>query len=201
MPSIRSRDKLERAPVPASRIVVPTELDRLLPPALRVFVSQFPFSKWFGLALAVLLLYGPLVGPHVDHNGWRYLIAPLLCAPLAGLLLRVHAPNPYRGYSARAAGLQGLHNRDARASRLVFLFRSEAARSVIWQTTFSVAMIEFAVMTVLLVVCMLTADVKWTPSSYWLWQGIAGCCLGSFIAVASDLFAWALRTWVGSGGL
>lgn len=185
----------------ASRIVVPAELDPLLTPALRVLAGLLRLSKWFGLVLAVFLLYGPVVGPHIDHNGWRYLVAPLLCAPLVGLFYHLYPPNPYNGYSARVAGLQGLDNRDARAARLVALFRSQAARSVIWRTTFSVVVIEFAAMTVLLVICILTSDVQWTVSSYWLWQGILGCCLGSFFAVASDLFAWVLRTWVGSGGL
>jgi hypothetical protein len=159
-------------------------------------VGQFPFSKWFGVALAVLILFGPVVGPHVDHNGWRYLVTPLLCAPVTATYFCLFPPNPYKGYSARAAGLLDLGSRDVNAARLVSLFRSKDARAVLWRATGQVVMIEVIAMTVLLIICAVTDRVVWTPSSSWLWQGIVGCCLGSFIAIGSDLFAWVTRTWV-----
>ncbi|HET7085112.1 MAG TPA: hypothetical protein VFI23_10100 [Rhizomicrobium sp.] len=182
----------------ANKIVVPANLDRLLTPALRLLIQQLPFWRWFGIGIAILIMYGPVVGRHIDHNGWRYLILPLIGPPLTALYYNFKPPNPYARSSARMEGLEGYDRKDAKAAQLVTIFRSRAARVATWRAALNISMIEFAAMAILLLGCLVNADVQWTFSSYWLWQGFIGCCLGSFIAVSSDLFAWVLRTWIES---
>jgi hypothetical protein len=163
-----------------------------------MFVQLFPFSKWFGIGFAVLSLYGPVVGPHGDRNGWRYLLGPLVCPLLVGVYFRLFPRNPYRGYWARIGGLTGLDRRDANASRLVEMFRSKGAPSYVWRVTVQVSLIEFTTMMVVLVAATVTGEVGWTMTSPWLWQGLLGCSLGSFVAVGSDVFANVLRAWTHS---
>jgi len=178
--------------VTAGKIVIPRELAPLLPPTVRMFADQFPFSKWFGVALAIFLLFGP----NGDRNGSRYLLTPLVCPLLTALYYRLLPPNIYRGYSARISGLLDFNERNNDAQRFLALFESVAARSFLWRVARNVALLEFTVMAVLTLACALTGTLTWSVSSSWLWQGFIGCCLGSFIAVGSDVFAWVLRRWV-----
>jgi len=30
----------------------------------------------------------------------------------------------------------------------------------------------------------------------WFWIGLAGCCVGSYVALATDYISWGLMTWV-----
>jgi hypothetical protein len=182
--------------VVASKVIVPQELARVLPPTVRIFAEQFPLSKWFSIGLAIFLLYGPVIGPHADHNGWRYLLGPLICPLLAALYYRFTPPNPYRGYSARYAGLLNLDKRDANAQRFVSLFQSAAARSFVWRAMEKVALVELTVMAIVILATGATGKLNWSIASSWSWQGFIGCCIGSFIAVGSEVFAWVLRKWV-----
>ncbi len=52
-----------------------TELRRKVPPLLLMLADLRPFFTLFGLAFAVLIVHGPVVG-HADYNGLRYLLAP-----------------------------------------------------------------------------------------------------------------------------
>jgi hypothetical protein len=54
------------------------ELRRKVPPLLLMLADLRPFFTVFGLAIAVLIVHGPVVG-HTDYIGLRYLLAPLLC--------------------------------------------------------------------------------------------------------------------------
>jgi hypothetical protein len=151
------------------------------------------------IALAVLLVYGPIVGPHEDHDGFRYLMAPPVCAILVALYFSLFSPNIYHGYSARAAGLSKLSEHDPDAQRFVALFRSTGARSFAWRAAARVALLEILFMAVPTLIFAITGTLTWAVSSTWLWQGVIGCLLGSFIAVGSDLFAWVMRRWVEGG--
>lgn len=182
--------------VGAGKIEIPANLARLLPPTVLMFWNQIPFSKWFGIALGCLILYGPIVGPQTDHNGWRWLVTPLVCPLIIGFYYRFWPPNVYSGYSALRAGLHDLDKRDPDASRLIALFRSSEAHEFIWRTVGKVTLIELSVMGVLGGATAAMNDVSWSGSASWLWQGVVGCLLGSFLAIGSDVFAWVLRSWL-----
>lgn len=177
-------------------IRLPSALSAVVPPSVRTFAGQYPFSKWFGITIAVLVLYGPVIGQHVDHNGWRYLFGPLISTAAAGIYFVLWPPNHYRGYSARLAGMAGLDARDPNAARLVSLLRSKSARIVVWRASINVLVIETSAMAFLLAFSIETDQVTWALSSSWFWPGLLLCFLGSFMAVGSELLAWALRTWM-----
>jgi hypothetical protein len=184
------------------RRLIPHELAKVLPPTVLMFWEQlWPCGKWFGIGFAVLSIYGPLFGPHGDHNGWRYLVAPLICPPFCALHYRFMPGNWYHGSFARGTKFFDLDNRNGDARRFVQLFRSPAAHSFIWRAAAKVMLIEFTAMLVATIATAATGKLGWSISSSWLWAGLLGCCIGSYIAVCGEVLAWAVATWArGDGG-
>jgi FtsH-binding integral membrane protein len=91
-----------------------------------------------------------------------------------------------------------LDKRDSEANRLVELLRSPAAkRFVIW-TTLKMCALLFSIMAVIAIA--LRGSLNWSFTSYWLLQGIIGCCIGSLISLGAEYIGWALRNWAGSAG-
>jgi hypothetical protein len=167
-------------------------------PEMRAAARLISFFNWFGLGVAVCLLNGPVIGSGIDHNGWRFLVGPLVCAFLAGAYWRFFPPNPYRGPSARGTKLDGLDGRNPKAAEFVALFRSPAAKSVIARAVVRVALIEFAALVILFGIYSIAGRVSWSIYSSWFWYGIFGGWVGSFLAVGCELYSWVLRTWVHS---
>ena len=154
--------------VAAGKVDIPRKLAVLLPPTVRMFGEQFPFSKWFGIGLAIFLLYGPVVGAHGDHNGFRYLLAPLVCPWFAAVYYRLAPLNVYHGYAARISGLLNFDERNDDAQRFVTLFQSAETRSFAWRAARSVALFEVIIMAVLTLANAAAGTLTWALSSSWL---------------------------------
>jgi hypothetical protein len=179
--------------VAADKLVVPREFKKYLTPSLQLTVELFSFLRWFSIGFAIFILFGPIFGPHIDHNGWRYLFGPLICVPLAGLCIYLYRPNPYRGLAPQTLG--ELDSSAPCPAQLLSIFGSEAAGKAILRYTAKITLIEFVAMAILLAVSAIIGKVTWSASSYWLWVGICGCFFSSFLALTFEVVAWGLRTW------
>jgi hypothetical protein len=159
---------------------------------LFMFLEQRTFWALFGIAFCVLTLYGPWVGPP-DNNGYRYLLAPLLCPMLPALYYLFRPLNPYKGPAARLGGMTDFDKSDNDAARLVQLFSSKEARDYLWQTAMKISAVLFAIMAVITIACR--NSLNWSFPSPWLGQGVIGCCIGSFITLGTEYVRWSLGTW------
>jgi hypothetical protein len=71
-----------------------------------MFVDGQRFWTVFGFGVALLAIYGPLVGPP-DHDGFRYLLLPVLSPWVPALWYKLCPINPYSGYRGRWQNLVG----------------------------------------------------------------------------------------------
>jgi hypothetical protein len=149
----------------------------------------------FGLGLALVMIYGPIVGPP-DHNGLRYLIAPLICPwiPAAYYLLRPIRPySGYRGRWGTLGGMVGKDKTDPEAARLTALFASPEARNYIRRVALRMSAILFAPLVI--TALFASESLTWTPLSLWQFQGFTVGLIGSSIALFADVIDWGIRAW------
>ena len=167
-----------------------------------MFVDGRHFMTIFGLGLALLGIYGPVVGP-VSHDGLRYLLLPLLFPSLPALYYKLRPVQPYSSYRGRWGELGpmiGKDERDAEARQLRDLMQSAEAQGAM--TRIGVRMAAS-----LLVPMAIASAVFWSSLSWMLWSqalfislgfGIIGC----WIAFFAQLIGWGVTTWaarVGTG--
>jgi len=146
-------------------------------------VEQRIFWLLLGFALYVASLNGPIIGK-TDHNGYRYLIGPFVCALIASSFFIFRPFNPYRGPAARLGGMEAVPESDLEARRLVELFRSDHARQFIWQTSAKMSSICFLLMAIIT-----WADrnsLHWSISSPWAVPGLIGGCIGAYLAIGAE---------------
>jgi hypothetical protein len=170
----------------------PPGLKNKIPPMLLIFVEQRAFGLLLGFALYVFSLNGPFVGKP-DHNGYRYLIGPFVCALVAAGVFIIRPFNPYRGTAARLGGMESAGESGSAAERLVELFRSSQARRFVWQTAAKISGVCFLLMAI--VTWTDRSSLEWTIRSQWAVPGILGGCIGSYIAIGSEYVGWVLKTW------
>lgn len=150
------------------------------------------FFYRFGLGFAALSIFGPLVG-HPDHNGYRYLCAPLIC-PFAAVLYYIAIPfNPYRGMWARRCGMELKDLVDPERARLVMLFRSGVARRLLFRSALKVCGILFAIMVVFTLIFW--HSLVWRFPTAWLGLGLFGCCMGAWMAIGIEYIHWGIASW------
>jgi len=178
--------------VPASKSAFPPALRNKVPPMILMFLDQRFFFTLFGMVFCIFTLYGPLVG-RPDHNGYRYLLAPLVCPLLPALYFIFWPFDPFRGSAARLAGMVDYDKSDQGAKRLSEVLASREARQFIWRTTTVISGALFAVMVILAVI--VRSSLNWLFPSAWLGQGLIGCCIGCFIALGTEYVRWGLTTW------
>jgi hypothetical protein len=177
----------------------------LFPPSLKdkiprlslMFVEQRIFCLILGFALYACSLNGPVVGKP-DHNGFRYLIGPFVCALIAASFFVLRPFNPYRGPAARLAGLERADESDPEARRLVELFRSSQAHRFIWRTSAKMAVVCFLLMRLITLADRNSMD--WSISSSWTVPGLMGSCIGSYIAIGKEYIGWGLKVWAKRDG-
>jgi hypothetical protein len=177
--------------------ILSKELKRKVPPFVSMFLEQRPFWLLFGIGLGIFLLYGPVIGRPADHNGFRYLLGPLVC-PVPSFLFYVVRPfNPYRGPAARFAGMLDMDKRDPDAQQLVQLFRSDQARNFLVRATVKLSAILFVVMAVITVACR--NSLNWLVVSPWFGQGLTGGLIACLVTLGSAYIAWGLESWAKQG--
>jgi hypothetical protein len=178
------------------REVLGSRLRSKLTPGLNMLLDMGSFTYWFGIGMAVLLLYGPIVGPHKDHNLFRYIVAPWICPFLVAGYYRVAGYNPYgtrSGYSFWGWGRPGFDKTDADAKRLVDTFRSVDAKRAVLRCSLRVSVTIFALIAIAALASRHSLSLSlW---SYWTGQGFLGCCLGSYIAVSWLFVNWGVQNW------
>jgi hypothetical protein len=153
------------------------------------------FWTIFGLGLATFFLYGPVAGKP-DHNGWRYLLAPLICPWVPAVWYIWRPLHPYSGYRGRWGTLGPMlwkDKTDPECARLVELLRSEDARRYQTATAQRFALMMFLPLAIAALV--LRKQLDWSISSFWQMQGLLGAIIGTWIAVFANLLTWGLRTW------
>lgn len=171
---------------------IPVPLRKKIPSAVLMFLEQRVFWTIFGVCLSAFFLYGPFVGIG-DHNGFNYFINPVI-GPLVSALYYSFKPfNPYYGPAAKWAGMVGKDLVDEDARRLVGVFRSGAARRMVWMTMIKIS-------TLLLIIMGGTAgffrnSINWAFNVVDVPKGLIGCALGAFIAIATQYVSWGLREW------
>jgi hypothetical protein len=145
-----------------------TELRRKVPPLLLMLADLRPFFTVFGVALAMLIIHGPVVG-RPDYNGLRYLLAPWLCPAVIATYYYVKPYRPYRVGAARIADLTDHDAHDPDAQRLVEIFQSREARHFLLRAMLRLSGRLFGIM--LLLAILHWQSLTWTLTSPWLGQG------------------------------
>jgi hypothetical protein len=174
---------------------IPGRLRRKVPSALLMSVDGAPFWTIFGLSLALLGIYGPIVGT-ADHDGFRYLLLPLLCPWVPALYYKLRPIHPYSGYRGRWGDLGpmiGKDKTDAEAKGLVDLLRSNEGQAALTRVAILTSMALFVPM--VLVSLALWGSLTWTFWSRWLFFGLSLSVIGCWIAVFTQIISWGVRTW------
>ena len=120
------------------------------------------FWTIFGLGLALLGIYGPVVGIP-DHDGFRYLLLPLLCSWVPALYYKLRPIQPYSGYRGRWGDLGpmiGKDEKDAEAKSLVDLLRSGEGQAAVTRVAIRSSMVLFVPMA--LISLALWGSLTWT---------------------------------------
>jgi hypothetical protein len=174
---------------------IPGGLRRKIPSALLMCVDGVRFWTIFGLGLALLGIYGPVVGTP-DHDGFRYFLLPLLSPWVPALYYKLRPIHPYSGYRGRWGDLGpmiGKDETDAEAKRLVELFRSNEGQAAVTRVAILSSMVLFVPMA--LVSMALWGSLNWTFRSHWLFFSISLSVIGCWIAVFTQIISWGVRTW------
>ena len=174
---------------------VPGYLRRKVPSALLMLVDGRKFIEILGLGLALILIYGPIVGPP-DHNAISYLVAPLICPWIPAIYYLLRPIRPYSGYRGRwgtLGGMIGKDKTDPEAARLTALFASSDARAYILRAALRMSAILFAPLAVTALIAW--QSLTWTLSSPDQFPGFAGGFIGSYIALFADVISWGILTW------
>ncbi len=153
------------------------------------------FWTIFGLGLALVGIYGPVVGAP-DHDGFRCLLLPLLSPWVPALYYKLRPIHPYSGYGGRWGDLGpmiGKDERDAEAKRLVELFRSGEGQAAVMRVAMLSSMVLFVLMA--LVSIAFWGSLTWTFWSRWLFFGVSLSVIGCWIAVFTQILSWGVRTW------
>ena len=177
------------------RGAIPGRLRRKIPSALLMGVDGARFWTIFGLGLALVGIYGPVVGAP-DHDGFRYLLLPLLSPWVPALYYKLRPIHPYSGYRGRWGDLGpmiGKDERDAEAKRLVELFRSDEGQAAMTRVAVLSSMVLFVPMA--LVSMALWGSLTWTFWSRWLFFGVSLSLIGCWIAVFTQILSWGVWTW------
>jgi hypothetical protein len=174
---------------------IPGRLRRKVPSALLMFVDGRWFWTAFGLGLALLAIYGPIVGVP-DHDGFRYLILPLLCPWIPSLYYKLRPIHPYSGYRGRwhnLGGMIGKDQTDAEAKSLVELLQSAEGQAAITRSAVIISILLFIPM--VLVCIVLGPSLTWTFWSDWLFFGVSMSIIACWIIVFTQTINWGVRTW------
>ena len=174
---------------------IPGRLRRKVPSALLMFVDGQRFLTIFGLGLVLIGIYGPLVGAP-DHDGFRYLLLPLLCPWVPALYYKRRPIHPYSGYRGRWGDLGpmiGKDETDAEAKGLVDLLRSGDGQAAMTRVAIRSSMVLFVPKS--LVSMVLWGSLTWTFWSPWLFFSIGMGVIGCWIAVFTQIISWGVRTW------
>ncbi len=160
--------------MPASKSAFPRVLRDKVLSMMFMFLEQKRFWTLFGIGFRVFMLFEPLVG-RPDHNGCRYLIAPLVC-PIGPALYFIFRPfDPTRGPAARLSGMVDRDRSDQDAKRLGEVLGSQEARKFIWRTTAMISGALFAVMAI--VAITFRNSLNGLFPSPWLGQGLVAVAL------------------------
>jgi hypothetical protein len=175
---------------------VPPNLARRVSPGLLMFTGASGiFMKCFGIALAVLGLYGTIVlhrGERPHHSGVLYLVGPWVFPEVVAACFALSPFRPYRGI-VFIQKTQDIDPSDPVAMRLVELLKSQEARHQLRCQALQLSGILFALM--LLPAFLLRGSLSWSFSPTDL-GGVALGLMGSFIAMSSSYIGWAFKTWV-----
>lgn len=167
-----------------------------IPFRLQMLFGSRRFFSVFALGMAVFSLYGPIPARAADHNGYRYVLGPLVTA-VVGLVLTLLFPyNPYSGRSEPS--LKNLNQRDEDARRLV-----EIIRSAEYRRTAVVAAGQFALIVSVIMLCfaaMLYRSLSWTLKSPWMVEGVGGGLLFAWLFIKIRSISWALMEWWNEAG-
>ena len=168
-------------------------LERKVPPFVLALYRSRAFATPFYMFLFIFFLYGPVVQRTADHNGFRYLLGPLVC-PILPVVYQILRPyNPYRGTPAILAGMVGLDARDTDAQRLVAIFRSTEYRRFVFRTSLNMRIILFGCM--LIVTLLSFRSLNWHAVSPWFGQGVIGGAIAFFCALGTEIVTWGVRKW------
>ena len=160
---------------------------------MQLLYASRRFYTGFGIVMAVFMLYGPIPARAADHNGYRYLLGPLVCPLLAALISLLFPLNPYRQSYGTSRSLYRLDERDEGARRLVELLRSDDSRQVTVVMAARTAAVLLPIMAGLALV--FHRSLNWTLQSPWLGWGIGGGTLFSWILIRVQVISWALTSW------
>jgi hypothetical protein len=157
-----------------------------------LFVQRRTVLICCGLALSVLALYGPMIGSS-DHNGIRYLVGPFVCPTVAAIYFTIFPFRPYRGSPFTRTESRDIGAEDPAVIRLVEIYKLPAARRFIWLAAFKMSCVLFVIMSICTI--LVRESLNWKLDSRWLWPGVIGGCLFSWVAMAFAYIGWGLGNW------
>ena len=179
--------------VAKNRMGFPAELKKKVPAFIfEMGITERWVYSFVGILISTLSIYGPVVGTP-DNNGYRQLLAPLICPPIAAIYFLLTPFNPYTGFIAQSNEMEHRDKLDSEAKHLVTLLGSKDARRFIWSITMKISGGLFLLMTVLTILTRETLNWSLQPVS--LIPGFIGGFIGSFLAIGTEYIHWGLRTW------
>jgi hypothetical protein len=164
-----------------------------IPFRMELLYASRRFYTGFGIVMAAFMLYGPIPARAADHNGYRYLLGPLVCPVLAALCSLLFPLNPYRSRFGSVRGLYRLDERDEGARLLVELLRSDDCRQVTVVAAAKSAAVLLPIMAVFALV--FRQSLNWNLHSPWQGWGIGGGTFFSWIMIRVQVLRWALTSW------
>ena len=101
------------------------------------------------LPVAVVGMYGPVVGHYQEHNGFAFFVGPLLGPVVAALFLTVFPFRPYRGAPFAPDGYRRLKGENPEDAELVAIFRSNETKQFLWVSALKLMLILEPIMGVI----------------------------------------------------
>lgn len=173
---------------------IPVGLKGKIPKRLADFYFYRYFFGLFGIGMAI---FGLAYGNILQHNGFRYLLVPIIIPWLAAILILIFPQNPYREKGLiYPANLNGLDTTDGDAKQLVEIYRSPEARKIIIKCTAGVCIVLFAIMAIVTVVQWSTLNWTLSFNAPGIGPAIVLGFFGSLSTINAYYIKWGLETWI-----
>ncbi len=161
---------------------------RVYPGAVRMAQAHRTIFK-VCLVIAVVGMNGPLVGRYQEHNGFSFLVGPILGPVVAALILTVFPFRPYRGAPFALDGFRKLNEEDPDDAAVMAIFRSNEIKGFLWLSALKLMLILELIMAV--VAFLYRHSLSWTLPG----PAVIGPILASYFALVSGVMDYGFRAY------
>jgi hypothetical protein len=154
----------------------------------RVFFATLPF--------AVAGLYGPIINPDHNPNGFVFFGGSLVCPCIAAVVLTIFPFRPYRGSPFSPGGPSYDDTGDPDAKRLQLIFTSSQATQFLWRSALRWVLILLALMAILAVLVRHLLEWSWDLPLQTVFLTILAC----FLSLGAQVMDWGFRAYSATTG-